>query len=87
MRVVDEETRRIVQRNRLDALEGDRLFDEEEENPVQPEGLQDWDEEDEGEVASDDDVISSEGEKPDAMWDIQKDKVGGPPDNQRKTRG
>ena len=28
MRVVDEETRRIVQKNRLDALEGDHLFDE-----------------------------------------------------------
>ena len=27
MRVVDEETRRIVQKNRLDALEGDHLFD------------------------------------------------------------
>jgi len=28
MRVVDEETRKIVMKTRLDALEGDRLFDE-----------------------------------------------------------
>ena len=28
MRTVDAETRRIVMKNRLDALEGDRLFDE-----------------------------------------------------------
>jgi len=27
MRIVDEETRRIVQQNRIDALEGDNLFD------------------------------------------------------------
>jgi hypothetical protein len=28
MRKVDEETRRLVMKNRLDALEGDKLFDE-----------------------------------------------------------
>jgi hypothetical protein len=28
MRVVDEETRKLVMKQRLDALEGDRLFDE-----------------------------------------------------------
>ena len=27
MRIVDEETRRIVMENRIDALENDRLFD------------------------------------------------------------
>ncbi len=27
MRVVDEETRRVIQQNRIDALEGDNLFD------------------------------------------------------------
>ena len=27
MRVVDEETRRIIQQNRIDALEADNLFD------------------------------------------------------------
>ena len=59
MRVVDEETRRFVQKNRLDALEGDRLFDEDiqEENLV-AEGLQDWEEEEA--VPSDDDEISDE---------------------------
>ena len=27
MRVVDEETRRVIQQNRIDALEADNLFD------------------------------------------------------------
>ena len=27
MRVVDEETRRVIQQNRIDALEGDNLFE------------------------------------------------------------
>lgn len=28
MRIVDDETRKLVMKNRLNALEGDRLFDE-----------------------------------------------------------
>ena len=74
MRVVDEETRRIVQKNRLDALEGDHLFDEynygaidqEEDNLIEPnEGLEEWGEAEANEegAASDDDIISGEDSK------------------------
>ena len=72
MRVVDGDTRRIVQKNRLDALEGDNLFDDfgdQEENLIAEaaEGL--WEEDEAEEVASDDDVISEEEEPKDAIWD------------------
>ena len=54
MRRVDEETRRIVMKNRLDALEGDRLFDEinygveefEAEDVRNPDVQEEWSEDD-----------------------------------------
>ena len=73
MRIVDEETRRVVQKNRLDALEGDHLFDELNYGDVQMgdgEGMEgagqdeqdEWAEDDEeSDVPSDDDDISSSG--------------------------
>jgi hypothetical protein len=47
MRVVDEETRRIIQQNRIDALEADNLFDnlrmeEEDEDDGQDEVWDDY---------------------------------------------
>ena len=83
MRVVDEETRRIVQKNRLDALEGDHLFDEynfggldqEENNYIDVnEGLQEWGEAEANaqDQASDDDIISGDESKSQASG---KDKV------------
>ncbi len=44
MRVVDEETRRIIQQNRIDALEADNLFDNLRIDPEEDaEGDEMWD--------------------------------------------
>ncbi len=59
MRVVDDETRRVIQQNRIDALEADNLFEnlkmaEEEE---EGEGQDEWD--DFNSAASDQDVFTT----------------------------
>ena len=35
MRIVDEETRRLVMQNRIDSLEGDKLFQNYKEHEIQ----------------------------------------------------
>lgn len=72
MRIVDEETRRIVQKNRLDALEGDHLFDvlnfgetqlgdNEQLGGGNEAEQEEWGEDDDFEDESEDDEISSSG--------------------------
>ena len=41
MRIVDEETRRVVMQNRIDALEADNLFDNNFMDQEEEEGLED----------------------------------------------
>ena len=43
MRVVDEETRKVIQQNRIDALEGDNLFDNLKMGDEDGGGGDDWD--------------------------------------------
>ena len=95
MRTVDAETRRIVMKNRLDALEGDRLFDEYIPEQEDVGEAQDW-AENQGEIKSDEDDhdIDSSGdsikeeieEDPDKFWAQKQKKTKTIIKDKRKTR-